>query len=288
MGIEMANIPEDKLLEKLGEGDWSIALPDGYPDLIVSAAWRRQLCDDAACQFVRWVLDGVHVEIVHGYDPPWDCSGIAQHHQADPLMLLVRHETLDAWLNAEYTGNSQATFMSGMGLYWETYHDDLEDSISEEIAKLMQTHLRPWFAPSDDDFWDDEFWDVVIEVEIPLQSVLGLVVGRMTTSEAWQRFEQVVRLQIEEEKRIQAERAARYTAMREQVKQFWKQYFAELEALRIEKPQFRELKLADRLVDVLADTDPQIVEAIAEIGLPGNFSNSVRDAIQQIARQALA
>ncbi len=59
------------------------------------------------------------------------------------------------------------------------------------------------------------------------------------------------------------------------MKQFWQHHFSHLIGERIEYPRFIDMKLED----ILADTAPNIVEAIAELGLPGNFSNNVRETI---------
>ncbi len=99
----------------------------------------------------------------------------------------------------------------------------------------------------------------------------------------WATFQTEARIQIAEEQRQAEERAIRYRAMRQQVQDFWRHRFGELDAVRIEKPEFKALGLANRLRVVLADTDPSIIEAIIEIGLPGAFSNSVALEIQHIA-----
>jgi hypothetical protein len=287
MSVDLLRIPEEDWLKALGEGDWLLTLPKDHPDLAVSAAWRRTLADDAACKFVRWVMAGVSVEIVRDDDPPWDCSGSARRYQADPLMLLSRHQTLEEWLTSEYTGNSRASYVSGMGLFWQTYEDDLNETIAEQVSELISDQLKPALQPLDDDGWDEVVEDV-FEVEYTLQNVLRLIIGQGTTVDAWRNFEDVVIEQLATERKRQDEEQARLLMMHEQVQVFWRQYCADLEGMRIERPDFKRLNLAERLADVLADSDPQIVEAIAKLGLPGKFSNSVHELIRQIASRALS
>src|SRR5688572_30031576 len=121
MGIDISNIPEEKLLEVLGEGDWVLTLPEDYPDVVISQAMRQQLYDEVAHTFVEWVMGGIEIEINHNFDPEWDRSGLALRRERDSLMLLIKYETIEEWLAKAYTGNSRATYMSGHGLAWETY-----------------------------------------------------------------------------------------------------------------------------------------------------------------------
>ena len=41
MGIDIEALNESELLTVLGDGDWSIALLNNYPDLVVRADWRE-------------------------------------------------------------------------------------------------------------------------------------------------------------------------------------------------------------------------------------------------------
>ena len=128
--------------------------------------------------------------------------------------------------------------------------------------------------------------DALGEVSSALEETLRLAIGRIATADVWQRLEMVARAEIDEEHRRNQERWAKHKLMSEQAQVFWQQHFAYLEDERIEKVVFKEIQLGEKLADILADTDPEIVAAIAEVGLPGNFSNSVRDTIIAIAKRA--
>jgi hypothetical protein len=109
----------------------------------------------------------------------------------------------------------------------------------------------------------------------------------MTTLDAWKNYRAAVNEQIEAERREAEAAEAQAMVKRNLVRQFWEQHFDDLTGIRIEKPAFDAMKLEDRLEDILADTDPDVVEAIAERGLPGLFSNSVADIIKMVAKNAL-
>jgi hypothetical protein len=152
--------------------------------------------------FVRWVIGETQIEIVHHNDPPWDHSGEARRYHADSLMLLGRYISLDNWLTAEYIGQSTAAFVSGMGLFWETYEDKFEEEIQQTVYQVMEEHwLKSRNYPDDFDVWEDPVWDELSGVEITLQQALRLYVGRMLTADAWNQLEDIVRAQMEDEQR---------------------------------------------------------------------------------------
>jgi hypothetical protein len=118
--IDVTKLHEAQLLERLGTADWVIALPEGLPDLTITPQWRHALQAHAGKQFVRWVTNGLDKLLTHDADPPWDHSGYLYRINADPLMLLVRHNSLSTWAKNEYTGQNRATFVCGMGLWWKS------------------------------------------------------------------------------------------------------------------------------------------------------------------------
>jgi hypothetical protein len=255
----------------------------------VTISWRKEIRDAAAQRFVRWVLNGVSIEIRHDLDPSWDHSGHARQYQADPLILLTRYETLQEWLDSEYTGDSTASFVSGMGLFWDTYADQIKREADERVFELLKSHLQAVLGYDEDDEDDDALMEIVDETVLVQESITKatlLQIGEMATSDVWQRYLPAVQRRIVEEQRKAEEQAAYRTVMQQRIQYFWAHHFPDIEGQRIEKPQFKELHLADRLRELLADADPEVVDAIAELGLPGPFSNSVRDEIQHLARQA--
>jgi hypothetical protein len=291
MGTDISHIPLDNLLTTLGKGDWLLTMPNSYPDLPVTAAWRQALRDDIACWFVRWVLNGILVEITYDCDPPWDCSGHVRCSHVDPAVLRTRYATLDDWLTDAYTGNSTATYDADCGLHWNTYEKNIEWEIGSRVSALIVEHLVPVVGhpeASDDlfDMWED-IWHDVDNVERALEYALRVSVGEMATADAWRGYEAVVRARLEQELRQQAEHAAQIAIMRDQTRAFWQQHFPDLVGSRIEMPEFRRLKLLRRLTELIADTDPEIVRAILEVGFPADFSGSMGDQITEIARAAL-
>jgi hypothetical protein len=117
MEIDISNMPDSELEKLPVEVDWTLTLPESYPNLIVTADWRQRIYDDTACRFVRWVMKEIRVQISHDNDPPWDSSGEAKRYSPDMKTLLELHETLEDWLTTEYTGEAEASFESGMGWY---------------------------------------------------------------------------------------------------------------------------------------------------------------------------
>ncbi len=285
MSIDIEDLSESELLPTLGSGDWEITLPPKYDDLIVSEAWREDLCAAAADTFIRWVLAGTSINIVHDYDPPWDQSGDKRPYRVDPAELLGRYETFKAWMDEEYTGESRASFVSGMGLFWDDYGDAIKEDISEAVAELMTAHFKAQFEDEDEDSWWDDAWEDTIIIQSSLEHALYLIIADIKTADAWRQYADSVRADMEAERQRNKERAKENAILGELIRHFWEDRFSDLDRRRIERPEFKALQLADRIQNALADADPRVVEAIIQFGLPGHFSNSVAFEIQQIARK---
>lgn len=284
MTIDISQMDGEQALAVLGMGTWEIALPDGYPELVVEPEWREGIIAWTCCAYVRWVKDGKSRAITFDYDPPWDHSGEVLSRDTDPLILRGRYATLGAWLADEYTGQWRATFESGYGKYWDTFGNYLEEYLQERITALLKDQCPDQFAEAD---MSIDPWDDLCMVSTLLEWMLKLSVEPVSTADAWERFEILTLRQMETERRRQTEAAARRERQGEQARHFWMTHFTDLTTERIDRPRYRNLRLEERLRDLLADTDPAVVEAIAEFGLPGQFSNRVHEAIQALARAAL-
>jgi len=284
-GIDITGLDTEEALRLLGQGDWLIVLTAGLPDVTISQTWRQSLQTFAAKQFVEWVIAGIDRKLSHDNDPPWDCSGQVKRMNADSLLLLARYTMLVDWAKNELTGHSRATFVSGMGLWWETYHDDIESVVETQMYDLLEAHCRNHFDLEDDAaVWEHKLWDHVEYVMIYLESVLVDDAMQMTTSDAWQIYESEVRAELEARHR----QAEKHAEEQKQARIFWRTHFPDLVDVRIELPQFREMNLEDRISECFADADPHLMRLItAGTFLPGNYSNGVREWIRQIAQKSL-
>lgn len=288
MCIDISNYHKKPAFELLGTGDWQICLPEPYHIIVVSRAWREKIRKMIATHYIRWVLAGKSYEIHHRYDPPWDASGDAEKIEVEPASLLDKYATILDWLENELTGDWEATYESYHGKHWRRYADWFSEEKPQLYSDLYHVSFQHLIETADD---VDEFKDSMIEeltdFEICMDVIWENLFANFRTEAAWDTYYAVTLKEIAEEERQAEERARLYHAKHTCAKTFWNAHFADLRYLRIEKPQFKELGLAERLADLLADADPEIVQAIAEIGLFGDFSNSVHEAIKALAREAL-
>jgi len=86
--------------------------------------------------FAYVILTDNKKTITHRFDPPWDCSGEIVN-LYEPYNL-AEYDTLSDFVSNEYIGYSEATFVSGMGLRYPTYADELEKVTYEYITKLLE------------------------------------------------------------------------------------------------------------------------------------------------------
>jgi len=286
MAIDITKLKEHNLLSTLGEGDWMIAMPAGYSELVVSTQWRDEIIEWAGTCFVRWVLNGTCYTIHHDNDPSWDHSGEPKKQNIDPLILKTLYSTLGDWLKEEYTGQGIPTYESHYGMSWETYSHALNEHVTECINELLHIQYAAQYAPDPYEF-NNAIWEDASLIIVILEQAMSLLVEAFDTTEAWTQFETETRQQIEEEERLSREHSAYYSVLFGQARQFWHTHFIALVDERIELPQFKELGLENRFRELFLDTDPAVVQAIAKVGLPGNFSNSVAEAIKYLAKEAL-
>ena len=282
---DIRKLKVEKLLEGLGVGDWIIPITDEIPDLEMTVQHREAYWEIAGKLFVRWVIKGIDRIHTHDDDPPWDHSGSIRNKQADPMILLTRHTSLKDWAETEYTGNSTASYESGYGLYWDTFDKEITSLIEEKLYDLAREHSRPYLNVDDDqEVWEDPDFEEVEYVIMLLGFALNKEALQTSTSEAWRRYEGLVRVEIEVERR----KAEEWAERSQRVSEFWRQHFPDLlDMRRIDAPLFEAMNLEHRIAEVLADADPEIVRLITEHRLPGSYSNSVTEHIKNIARRAL-
>lgn len=292
MGIDITKVKFERMLELLGEGDWEITIPLQLPDLIVTRQWRQTIRERVIDWFIRWVINAIDHQITYDYDPPWDHSGTVRSIPTDPMILLTRHELLAHWLEEEHTGQSKATYLSGYGLHWLTFNDELSELVQEMVHELVSGYWRRVHNhPDDYELHFDPVWDELDLEIICLEHALAEYISQsqLTTKQAWDENAAMVRAKIERERIEYQARVEQHHQMQEQIKEVWQAFFPDLMNMTIEMPQFREMKLEERIADVLTDIDPQIVEAMASgrFSPPFICSISVRGTIQRIAKDAM-
>jgi hypothetical protein len=288
MGVDISNVPAEELLEVLGDGDWILTLPEDYPDIVITADMRQKLYEEVACTFVEWVMRGIEVVIEHHLDPEWDRSGSASRYNRDPLMLLIKYETIEEWLTEAYTGNSRATYISGYGLAWDTYEKAFEEGIEEMWYELVDSIAGTLHDDEDDKYeFLERISDDTFDVEISAKQALRFLIGQGTTQAAWKQYQGIVAAELHQEQVEAEERRIRHSAMRERVQRFYDQHFADLPRDKIEMPQLREFNVENRLKEALLDADPELVTALAEVGLPVYCSNGVSNRISNLLRDVL-
>lgn len=145
-------------------------------------AARNQLAEQICLLFAQWVQDGVRRTIDHDLDPPYDHSGRIRESVCTRAELLGLYPTLAEWMEQEPTGNSEPTFLSGCGLYWTTYSQEVidrwNDLVSEQLAAtgLSDDEL--------DNFWDGDEGEEVLLMECEVVEEIG----KPSTEEIWRRW----------------------------------------------------------------------------------------------------
>lgn len=262
-------------------GNWCIFLPDNQLNLVITAQQRQRLLDWAMPLFTEWMIEGKTFDITHDYDPLWDYSGETVKRDLEELERQeIMRGTLGEWMNEELTGNWSPTFMSGYGKSYDRYFDGIQHHISSEVHELlkMQVALERW-----DEVWDSDEWgDAVLALEEALLDRIAAI----PAAEAYRRSEAETRQKIAQRAVEVQERQRVVTEWCERSRRFFAKHFRFLSMdTFVDKPAWRKLGLAAQLRNALASAAPADIEAVVELGLPGNFSKSVNAEIKQIATE---
>lgn len=79
--------------------------------------------------------------ITHAFDPPWDNSGISV--ETEDAFVMDNYSDLCSFIYEEYTGNSTPSYISGSGLFHDTYEVELQDITDQWIqARLKKSILK--------------------------------------------------------------------------------------------------------------------------------------------------
>lgn len=88
----------------------------------------------------RVFIEGTRKEVTHYYDPPWDSSG--QLVETGKPFSLEDYTTLGSFIENEYNGMTEASYLSGCGLFHRTYWDNFEELTRSWVIQQLETALK--------------------------------------------------------------------------------------------------------------------------------------------------
>ncbi len=259
------------------QSDWHIFLCEDQLDLVITTQQRYEMLNWAMQQFTEWVIKARIFDMTYDRDPPWNHSGeTIERRMEERDRLKIMRGTLGEWME-NLTGNWTATYISHDGKAHNTYEDEVRDHISFEVHQIFKAQVEPqrW-----EEIWDS---DELTPALLILEETLIDHIASISAALAYRQFEASVRQKIARRKLQGQSRQLAIEKWRQQAQRFWTEHFPlMLPNTHIDKPTWRNLKLATQLQEALDQADPADIEAILEVGLPGNFSNSVCDEIRRI------
>jgi len=254
---------------------WRSEPQEGTPPFVLSFEGRRQILKKVAELFSRWVIEGTTFEVSHDQDPYWDHSGVLIKLQSTPQGRLELYPTLERWAEDAPTGGSVPTFLSGCGLRHQTFEEEVEQTISSELAALWTKNMS---STERERFLDKAFEDASTDIEMRLVEQAY----RIPTCDAWILGETGARESIKCDEERRERGWARDQFHKARAGSFRESYLADLSPnYRIDGSNSRAFM--ERLSRILDLVDTADLDALASMGLPGNFSNSVKDRIARMA-----
>lgn len=90
--------------------------------------------------FAYIILNNNKHEIDHSLDPPWDNSGMIT--DIDEQFDLNDYATFNGFIEREYTGESNASYVSGHGMYHYTYEEPFEQITLEWLTSQLYLVIK--------------------------------------------------------------------------------------------------------------------------------------------------
>jgi hypothetical protein len=238
------------------------------------ARWSMEL-------FTEWLLDGKTFDVDHSFDPPGDHSGILSCRKlTEEERREIMSKTLLEWMRNQYSGNSTASYVSGCGLFHDDYQKVIEDYVLERITDVLKSQV------SDEEWWELIENDDFVFFEADIQSHIMEAIQSIPTKEAYRwRQKEVLRRRVQREIENQnrqnyLDKCASYAVA------FQRRHLPWFPTSFIDKPLWRNSGLETQLREALKKADSKTLEALREVGLNGQFSNSVASEIRRLMEEA--
>jgi hypothetical protein len=253
-------------------GDRSLIFPKTEVQRL--ARWSMEL-------FTEWLLDGETFEVDHGFDPPWEHSGmLIRRKLTEEESRETMSETLGEWMRSQYSGTSTASYVSGCGLFHDNYQNVIEDYVQESISKVLSSQVSEeewWGIIEKDDFADFEA-DLRLHIVDAIQSI--------PTRDAYQWCEKEI-LRRRAQRQVENQNRQNYLAeCRRRASAFQRRYLPWLPTRFVDKPLWRNSGIEEQLREALKNADSKTLEALKAVGLTGHFSNSVASEIEKVLAEA--
>ena len=280
----------------------------------------RKACEDNLESYIQevaeWFCEIILTQnkkyVCHMHDPPWDSSG--RIIETDEEYNLEDYDTLSDFVEQEYTGESTPSFMSGCGLFFDNYDEELEDltnswirenfeDVVKELINEENIQLKTWLFELNKEFEKSEyekpiefttekvnaitqeiyFEDIIGDFLILFSSEMQQKVSQMEPALLFKKAEKNVRDRLEKHRKKELERQEKERKKREEAEKIWdkierryKLKYGE-NLYKIDKPTYIN-KIKPILEDLLADGEDVKPLKI----LNHKFSNSVKELIKEL------
>lgn len=250
------------------------------------------------------LLTEKQVRIIHDFDPPWDQSGTAIR-TSEPFDI-ESYTDLESFVETEYTGNSTPSFVSGCGLFHDSFADELREltdtwlndrlhAIIESIVAVKHPSILSIITELNESesaypypyTLEDHLIDLIHEAYVVLDLHHHLISAVQQTSLIYlhrlgyeRAVEEIQQANLDaEKKRIQKEKnTAAAKRSWDQLSRFHQLHYGEPIPHYIDMPYFKALILPILKASFSSEKDAQNIRYIGRY-LAHFFSNSVAEKL---------
>lgn len=266
------------LLEQLEQNGWALELPD-HSSMNLSASDRQALVSTIGKTYTRWALEQITRTLPNRSDPFWDGSRDLVEFRSPTLLLLNQYETLRAWMNAEFTGTCEPSFVGEGGWYFPTYREYLENElIVEQIINILSAKVSLEEQPK----LREQLTKLSSSGLADMAAGIVMTAESLRCSAAFDQYFKGVWEERERQKVITYEETLSDRAKEQVAQWFYNNFFPELPNYYMDHILWEKLYLGDKLRSVLLRADIRDVQAILVSPFPGTVSSRVKKEINAI------
>ncbi len=239
-----------------------------FGDVVISNQDVSNFVDRICTLYSLWVIDSIDRDITYENDPPWDHSGSIISETSSEGALLEKYDTLGAWMDDAYTGQSDATFESGCGLRYFTYSTEVDYLVRDFYADVVRIGIV-----SDDD--REDFIDSYVgeNLDMDIEQVLVEAIQKIACQYAWVRGRERALGENEEQAVLSAAEARQHEKFEATAMQWAERTCQGILAVKLDGPSKSSWQSKVMAAIKLATDDE--LRALSKFGTcPLNFSNS--------------
>ena len=194
-------------------------------EFIISKDLLFKIINEYCVAFCFWVINGKTYNLFYPKNIDYDCSGELQEYITDKYYRIKLYSSVLEWLEKEYTGQKDATYISGMGFNYPKYCDILDmDILQSNIYYFVKKQLGDKYEEVIDNKDDDILFNIIPYLHDKIYEYLG----KLDPVQCWVDYNDIVLEIIEQNENKINDKKEQDIKLELLSKEIWNKYFPEI------------------------------------------------------------